>query len=346
MIIPHEKELSKIQIDEISGILSEFKCSLQTIAGATQTIYAIIGDESSQLLVNRIEGLPYVARVERVQAPYKLLAKGNEHARTQFKLGNRIVGQDFVVIAGPCAVDHNNPNYLYETAHALKEAGIDALRGGVWKPRTSPYAFQGNAKSIEVLLEARSRYGLEIVTEVMELEEVKLCVEAKVDVLQVGARNALNYRLLSQIGKLTTGTSTRVLLKRSMHMGPIDEFILAAEYVAGNGNPQVMLCPRGTLPAMQGYRNYPDESITQLLKEKTWAPVVVDPSHSVGRAKYVPRAALAAAAYGADGVVIESHCAPVKGLGDDPKQAVSPEIIAKLIPELRAIWQSARKFEF
>ena len=173
MIIPHEKELSKIQIDEISGILSEFKCSLQTIAGATQTIYAIIGDESSQLLVNRIEGLPYVARVERVQAPYKLLAKGNEHARTQFKLGNRIVGQDFVVIAGPCAVDHNNPNYLYETAHALKEAGIDALRGGVWKPRTSPYAFQGNAKSIEVLLEARSRYGLEIVTEVIELEEVK-----------------------------------------------------------------------------------------------------------------------------------------------------------------------------
>lgn len=346
MIIPHEKELSSTQIDEVKSILADFKCSLQTIAGASQTIYAIIGDESSQLLVNRIEGLPYVARVERVQAPYKLLAKGNEVARAHFTLGGKEVGKDFVVIAGPCAVDHNNPNFLFETAHALKEAGVDALRGGVWKPRTSPYAFQGDAKSLEVLIEARDRYGLEVVTEVMELDEVKLCVEAKVDVLQVGARNALNYRLLSQIGKLTSGTNTRVLLKRSMHMGPIDEFILAAEYVAGNGNPQVMLCPRGTLPAVTGYRNYPDECITPLLKEKTWAPVVVDPSHSVGRAKYVPRAALAAAAYGADGVVIESHCAPVKGLGDDPKQAVSPEIIAKLIPELRAIHKASRKFEF
>jgi len=294
-------------------------------------------------LVTRIEGLDYVKRVDRIQVPYKVLAKNSLHTQAKMILGGKELGKEFVVIAGHCAIDTKNPNLFYETAQAVKEAGADALRGGVWKPRTSPYAYQGDAKALEILIEARARTGLQVVTEVMEYDEVKLCVEAKVDVLQIGARNALNYRLLTQIGQMTAGTGIQVLLKRSIHMGPVDEFILAAEYIAGSGNNNVMLCPRGTLPSMDGYRNHPDESITQLLKARTWAPVVVDPSHSVGKSLYVPKAALAAAAYGADGVIMESHCRPVQGTGDDPKQAITPAVLAKLIPELRAVAEISKR---
>jgi 3-deoxy-7-phosphoheptulonate synthase len=344
MIIPHHGHLSEEQLAEVRAIAAEFNCTIRPIQGEGMSVYAIIGDETSQLLVNRIEGLDYVSRVDRIQVPYKVLAKANLHGQSKMILGGKELGKDFVVISGHCAIDPKNPNLFYETAHAVKEAGADALRGGVWKPRTSPYSYQGDAKALEILVEARARTGMQVVTEVMEYDEVKLCVDAKVDVLQVGARNALNYRLLTQIGQLTAGTGILVLLKRSIHMGPVDEFILAAEYIAGAGNHNVMLCPRGTLPSMNGYRNHPDESITQLLKERTWAPVVVDPSHSVGKASYVPKAALAAAAYGADGVIIESHCRPVQGTGDDPKQSITPAVLAKLIPELRQVALISKKF--
>ena len=345
MIIPHKGHLSEEQLTEVRAIVAEFNCTIRPIQGEGMSVYAIIGDETSQLLVNRIEGLSYVKRVDRIQVPYKVLAKENIHGQAKMLLGGKELGKEFVVVAGHCAIDPKNPQLFFETAQAVKEAGADALRGGVWKPRTSPYSYQGDAKALEILVEARARTGMQIVTEVMEYDEVKLCVDAKVDVLQVGARNALNYRLLTQIGQLTSGTSIQVLLKRSIHMGPVDEFILAAEYIAGAGNPNVLLCPRGTLPTMNGYRNHPDESITQLLEERTWAPVIVDPSHSVGKAKYVPRAALAAAAYGADGVIIETHCHPVQGTGDDPKQSITPSVLAKLIPELRKVAETARKFE-
>ncbi|HSQ41741.1 MAG TPA: hypothetical protein VLM37_05625 [Fibrobacteraceae bacterium] len=341
MIIPQNETLTEEQLAEVSHIAAEFKCTIRPIPGEGMCVYAIIGDETSQLLVNRIEGLSYIKRVDRIQVPYKMLAKGN-HAQPKLFLGGKELTRDFVVIAGHCAIDPENANLFYETAHAVKEAGADALRGGVWKPRTSPYSYQGDAKSLEILVEARARTGLQVVTEVMEYDEVRLCVDAKVDVLQVGARNALNYRLLTQIGEMTSGTGIQVLLKRSIHMGPVDEFILAAEYVAGAGNSSVMLCPRGTLPAMIGYRNHPDESITQLLKERTWAPIVVDPSHSVGKSQYVPRAALAAAAYGADGVIIETHSHPRQGTGDDPKQAITPETLARLIPQLRQVAQCGK----
>jgi len=342
MIIPQKGHLSPEQLAEVQAIVAEFNCSIRPIQGEGMSVYAIIGDETSQLLVNRIEGLPYVKRVDRIQVPYKVLSKDNVHGQPRMLIGGKELGKDFVIVAGHCAIDTKNPNLFFETAQAVKEAGADALRGGVWKPRTSPYSYQGDAKALEILVEARARTGMQVVTEVMEYDEVKLCVDAKVDVLQVGARNALNYRLLTQIGQMTAGTGIQVLLKRSIHMGPVDEFILAAEYIAGAGNSNVMLCPRGTLPSMSGYRNHPDESITQLIKERTWAPVVVDPSHSVGKAAYVPRAALAAAAYGADGVIIESHCRPVQGTGDDPKQAITPAVLAKLIPQLRQVAEIAR----
>jgi 3-deoxy-7-phosphoheptulonate synthase len=161
-------------------------------------------------------------------------------------------------------------------------------------------------------------------------------------VLQVGARNALNYSLLRSIGAAVAERDRVVLLKRSMHMGPLNEFISAAEYIAAFGNPNILLCPRGTAPGVDGYRNYPDESIVPLLKEKTWAPVVVDPSHSVGKSVYVPACALAAVAYGADGLCMEAHISPSHGIGDDPKQALTPEALAATIVQARAVWKLRR----
>ena len=247
------------------------------------------------------------------------------------------------MIAGQCTIDPKNPNYFYETAAAVKEAGAHSLRGGVWKPRTNPYTFQGDSKSLEILMEGSRRTGLPVDAEVMEESHIKMALDAGVHMLQVGARNALNYSLLRAIGKAVAERDTVVLLKRGMHMGPLSEFISAAEYIAAFGNPNILLCPRGTAPTLDGYRNHPDESITPLLKEKTWAPVVVDPSHSVGKAAYVPACALAAVAYGADGLCIESHVSPSNGIGDDPKQALTPEVLADTIQQAKALWALRRE---
>lgn len=338
MIIPKERHLTPEQEKELQEITAEFDIKLQKISGETQTIFAMLGDERDALLIKRIEGLDYIQRVDTIQKPFKLMAKDSELASHKVRVNGITVGNgNFMIVAGHCTIDPKNPNYFYETAQAVKEAGGDVLRGGVWKPRTSPHSFQGDHKSMEILLEARARTGLPVDTEVMDSEQLGIALEAGVDMLQVGARNALNYGLLKEIGRRIKGRNTTVLLKRSMHMGKIDEFILAAEYVVAGGNPNIILTPRGTLPTMDGYRNHPDESVTVLLKEKTWAPVLVDPSHSVGKASYVPFAALAAAAYGADGLIVETHVDPLHGIGDDPKQAVTPEVLAKLIRDSRAI---------
>ena len=338
MIIPKERHLTPEEEAELTTITGEFGIKLQKIAGETRSIYAMLGDERDALLIKRIEGLDYIDRVDTIQKPFKLMAKDSELANHKVKVNGLTIGNGrFTVVAGHCTIDPKNPNYFYETAEAVKEAGGDVLRGGVWKPRTSPHSFQGDHKSMEILVEARNRTGLPIDTEVMDSEQLEIALENKVDMLQIGARNALNYGLLKEIGRKIKGRDTVVLLKRSMHMGSVDEFILAAEYIAAGGNPNVVLTPRGTVPTMDGYRNHPDESITVLLKEKTWAPVLVDPSHSVGKAAYVPFAALSAAAYGADGLIIETHGNPKVGIGDDPKQAITPEVLAKLIMDARSI---------
>jgi len=338
MIIPKESHLTPEQERELKAITGEFGIKLQKISGATRTIYAMVGDERDTLLLRRVEGLPYIDRVDTIMKPYKLMARKSELANHRVMVNGKAVGNGhFTVVAGHCTIDPKNPNAFYETAQAVKEAGGDMLRGGVWKPRTSPYSFQGHHKSIEILMEAKARTGLPVDTEVMDSEQLDIALEAGVDMLQVGARNALNYGLLKEIGRKIHGRSTVVLLKRGMHMGPVDEFILAAEYIVAGGSPNIVLTPRGTLPTLDGYRNHPDESITLLLKERTWAPVLVDPSHSVGKAAYVPFAAMAAASYGADGLIVECHTHPTQGIGDDPKQAVTPEVLARIIRDGRAI---------
>jgi len=343
MILPKANRLNDAQVAEITAIVAEFGCTLQPIVGAVRTIYAILGDERDDLMINRLEGLDYIERIDRIQSPFKLMDKRSDLATHRIRVGDVTLGEELLVIAGQCTIDPKNPNYFYETAAAVKEAGANSLRGGVWKPRTNPYTFQGDAKSLDILMEASRRTGLHVDAEVMDEEQVRMALDAGVHMLQVGARNALNYSLLRTIGReVAKKPSTVVLLKRSIHMGPISEFISAAEYIAAFGNPNVILCPRGTTPTMDGYRNHPDESITPLLKEKTWAPVVVDPSHSVGKASYVPQCALAAVAYGADGLCIESHVSPNHGIGDDPKQAITPEVLAVLIRKARQLYALRR----
>ena len=337
MILPKPSRLSPEQVAEITAIVSEFGCTVQPIVGTVRTIYAIVGDERDELMINRLEGLDFVERIDRIQSPFKLMDRRSDLANGHLRIGGVTLGEDLFIIAGQCTIDPKNPSFFLETAHAVKAAGAHALRGGVWKPRTNPYSFQGDAKSLEILAEAARQTGLPVVTEVMEPEHIGLALDAGVDVLQIGARNALNYSLLRQVGRAIAGRSTAVLLKRSIHMGSVNEFISAAEYIVNFGNPNVILCPRGTAPTLDGYRNHPDESITPLLKERTWAAVVVDPSHSVGKAVYVPACALAAVAYGSDGLAIEAHVSPTHGIGDDPKQALTPAVLAEVITQARAI---------
>ena len=343
MILPKSNRLAPEQLAEVTAIVAEFGCRLQPIVGAVRSIYAIVGDERDELMISRLEGLDYIDRVDRIQSPHKLMDRRSDLASHRITLGGVTLGTELLVIAGQCTIDPKNPAAFYETADAVKAAGAQVLRGGVWKPRTNPYTFQGDTKSLDILMEAHRRTGLPVDAEVMDETQLRLALDAGVHLLQVGARNALNYSLLSAIGRAVAGRDTAVVLKRSLHMGPLNEFIAAAEYIVSFGNPNVLLCPRGTSPAPDGYRNHPDECITPLLKERTWAPVVVDPSHSVGKAAYVPACALAAVAYGADGLCIEAHVRPSQGIGDDPKQALTPAVLAETIVQARQLWALRRR---
>lgn len=344
MIITKAPTLTEEQLAEVESIVAEFNCKIQVIFGAHRNIYAIIGDERSETMVNRILGLEYVDRVDRMESVYKLMDRRSDLSRHRIRIGSVQLGQEPLIIAGHCTIDPKNPQIFLETAAAVKEAGAHAIRGGVWKPRTSPHSFQGSTSSMGYLLEARDRTGLPVVAEVMDESQLRIAVEANVDVLQIGTRNALNYTLLAEIGRATAEQGIAVLLKRSRHMGPVDEYISAAEYIVAHGNPNVIFCPRGTMPGLDGYRNHPDESIAPLLKAKSWAPVVADPSHSVGRSRYVPAAALAAIAYGADGLILETHVNPISGIGDDPTQSITPDILKKIVQDVRAIWNMPCRF--
>ncbi len=346
MIIPKGNRLSQDQLKEVERVAADFDCSILEIHGRNRCVYAILGDETHAVMFKRIAGLSFIRKVDMIESSYKLMDRRSGLADHIVRMGKTEVGVDApYIIGGPCTIDPANPSLYLETAHALKEAGVNALRGGVWKPRTNPYSYQGDDNALSIILQAREETGLPIDVEVMDSEQLRLALEAQVDVLQVGTRNALNYSLLKQIGRESAETNSAVLLKRGRHVASPDEFIAAAEYIVAEGNPDIMLCPRGTTPALDGYRNHPDESVTPLLKNKTWAPVVVDPSHSVGHSDYVLACSLAAVAYGADGLCIESHVDPQRGIGDDPKQAITPEKMKDLIRACQNAFPNRYKIE-
>ena len=300
--------------------------------GKERTIIGIIGNDR---VINReqIELMTGVERVVPILKPFKLASREFKASDTIFPLGNHTLGGDeFMIMAGPCSVESRNQ--IIETAIACKEAGAHVLRGGAFKPRTSPYAFQGlGEEGLKYLAEAREITGLPIVTEVMEPGLVPLVCEYA-DVLQIGARNMQNYALLHAAGE----SQHPVLLKRGMS-SLIEEWLMCAEYILSHGNTRVMLCERGIRTFETYTRNTFDINAIPVAKQLSHLPVVADPSHATGKWEYVAAAAKASIAAGADGIIVEVHPRPDEAMSDGA-QSLKPEKFAKLVQEMKAIAQA------
>jgi 3-deoxy-7-phosphoheptulonate synthase len=274
-----------------------------------------------------------VDRVVPISRPYKLASREFSPHNTVFPLdGIKIGGPDIVIMAGPCSVEGRS--LTLEIAHAVKEAGAHVLRGGAFKPRTSPYAFQGMGREgLEILAEAREATGLLVVSEVMSADQVPL-VASYTDILQIGARNMQNFALLHAVGE----SQHPVLLKRGMS-ATIEELLMAAEYILSHGNRRVMLCERGIRTYETATRNTTDINAIPVLKANSHLPVVIDPSHSTGHWEYVPAIARAGIAAGADGLIVEVHQNPATALSDGA-QSLKPERFAEMVTQIKAIAQA------
>jgi 3-deoxy-7-phosphoheptulonate synthase len=301
-------------------------------SGAERTVIGAIGD-GRPVNKDQFLRLPGVDRVVPISRPYKLASREFRPDDTVFPLdGVQIGGDEIVIIAGPCSVE--NRTQLLETAYAVREAGAHALRGGAYKPRTSPYSFQGLGEAgLELLAEARELTGMPIVTEVMTPELVPL-VTRYADVLQIGARNMQNFALLHAAGE----SQHTVLLKRGM-MATVEELLMSAEYVLSHGNRRVILCERGIRTFETSTRNTTDINAIPVLKSLTHLPVVLDPSHSTGYWEFVTAVARAGIAAGADGLIVEVHPEPSQALSDGA-QSLKPERFAELVSQARAIAQA------
>jgi 3-deoxy-7-phosphoheptulonate synthase len=297
--------------------------------GAERTVIGAIGD-GRPVSQDQFFHMPGVDRIVPISRPYKLASREFKSSSSAFPIdGVQIGGKDVILIAGPCSVEDRSQ--LLETAHAVREAGAHALRGGAFKPRTSPYSFQGMGQAgLELLAEAREATGLPIVTEVVSPEQVSLVVQYA-DVLQIGARNMQNYSLLHAAGE----SKHTVLLKRGL-MATVEELLMAAEYILSHGNRRVILCERGIRTYETTTRNTTDINAIPVLKALTHLPVVLDPSHSTGHWEYVEAIARAGVAAGADGLIVEVHRNPTEALSDGA-QSLKPERFAELVSQVRAV---------
>jgi 3-deoxy-7-phosphoheptulonate synthase len=297
--------------------------------GNERTVVGILGDARS-LNQEQVERMPGVERVIPVTKPYKLASREFKPQNTHFPLGNHVMGdKEFIIMAGPCSVEDRTQ--IIETAHACKEAGAHVLRGGAFKPRTSPYSFQGlGEEGLQYLAEAREATGLPIITEVMEPGLVPLVCEYA-DILQIGTRNMQNYALLHAVGK----AQHPVMLKRGMS-STIEEWLMCADYILSHGNTRIMLCERGIRTFETYTRNTFDINAIAVAKHLSHLPVVADPSHATGKWEYVAPAAKASIAAGADGMIVEVHLQPEKAASDGA-QSLKPERFATLVREMKAI---------
>jgi 3-deoxy-7-phosphoheptulonate synthase len=328
MIIMHV-EATQEQIDAVVVRIEANGFKAHLVVGEERTIIGVVGIEPIKTREQFIY-MPGIDRIMPISRPYKIASREFIQENTVFPLdGIKIGGEEVVLIAGPCAVESRSQ--LLETALAVKEAGAQALRGGAYKPRSSPYAFQGlGEEGLEILAEARQLTGLPIVTEVMAPEMVPL-VAKYADVLQIGARNMQNFALLHAAGE----SQRPVLLKRG-NSATIEELLMAAEYILSHGNRRVILCERGIRTFETFTRNTTDINAVPVLKSLTHLPVILDPSHSTGRWEYVIPIARAAVAAGADGLIIEVHPNPAEALSDGG-QSLKPERFATLVTQVRAI---------
>ncbi len=309
MVVVMKAGASQEQVDHVVGLVREMGLREHVIVGTERTVVACIGDDR-QKDRTKFETIDGVDRVVPILAAYKMASREVQKERTTIPVnGMRLGGNRVGVIAGPCSVESRSQ--LLEIAHGVKEAGAAGLRGGAFKPRTNPYAFQGLAEEgLEYLAEAREQTGLAIVTEVMSIEQVDL-VARYADVLQIGTRNMQNYNLLSRVGE----QSKPVMLKRGMS-STLEEFLLAAEYIMSRGNVQVMLCERGIRTFEDYVRNTLPLAIVPELHRVSHLPVVVDPSHGTGKSYLVDAMCRAAVAAGADGLIIEVHSDPEHAMTD------------------------------
>src|SRR5512135_1308389 len=329
MMIIMKANATPQQIENVIEHVKADGLAVHLSQGVEATIIGAIG-ETHDIPLDRFEGLEGVEAVQRITPPYKLASRQFHPENSVFSLdGFRVGSNEIVIIAGPCAVESRSQ--IVETAQAVKEAGGNALRGGVFKPRTSPYAFQGlGEEGLEYLAEARNETGLPIVTEIMSQVQLDLMVQY-VDVLQVGARNMQNFNLLRSVGETRTG----VLLKRGLS-ATIEEWLMSAEYVLAGGNQRVLLCERGIRTFETATRNTTDINAVPVLKNLTHLPIILDPSHSTGQADYVATVARAAVAAGADGLLVEVHPDPAHAASDG-KQSLRPEKFAEMVGQVKAI---------
>ncbi|HEV2294849.1 MAG TPA: 3-deoxy-7-phosphoheptulonate synthase [Tepidisphaeraceae bacterium] len=330
MIVVMKQGSTPEQVKHVKNRVREMGLKDHVIVGEERTVIAVIGDDRFKDK-SVLETVPGVDKVMPILAPYKMASLETKRERTVVPLGKAgtIGGKKIGVIAGPCSVEDRVK--LLELAHAVKEAGASGLRGGAFKPRTSPYAFQGmGEEGLKILAEAREQTGLAIVTEVMSIEQIPACVEYA-DVLQIGARNMQNFNLLSKVGE----TTKPVLLKRGMS-ATLEEFLLAAEYIMARGNHRVILCERGIRTFEDYVRNTLPLAIVPELHRRSHLPVVVDPSHGTGKAHLVSDMCKASVACGADGLILEVHGDPEHAMTDGA-QSMTPKAFGEMMKAIKRV---------
>ena len=328
MIIVVKNACEKSQYDNLVDWIKDLGLDVHISRGETSTVLGLVGD-TSRVDIDLISSLDIVEKVQRVQEPYKNANRKFNPNDTIVEVGGKkIGGANFQVIAGPCSVE--SEEQIIAVANAVKASGATMLRGGAFKPRTSPYAFQGlKGTGIELLVKAKKETGLPIVTELLNINDIDLFSE--VDVIQIGARNMQNFELFKEVGK----TGKPILLKRGL-ANTLQELLMSAEYIMAEGNNQVILCERGIRTFETMTRNTLDLSAVPALKDKTHLPIIIDPSHSTGIAKYVAPMSLASVGAGADGLIIEVHNDPQKAWCDGA-QSLNPTQFDDLMKKIKMI---------
>ncbi len=338
MIISMGAHATKEQIEQVCERIREFGYRVHSIQGDERVVIGAVGIGDVTACLEQIEAMPGVESAVRISAPYKFVSREFRPEKTRVRVnGTEIGGDKFVVIAGPCSVE--NERQIMETAEAVVKAGGHLLRGGAFKPRTSPYEFQGLEEAgLKLLYKAKQATGLAICTEVMSEADVEL-VSKYADVLQIGARNMQNFSLLKALGK----TDRPILLKRGMS-STILELLMSAEYIVAHGNSNVILCERGIRTFETSTRNTCDITAVAVLQELTHLPVVVDPSHATGRRHLVPPLARAAVAIGADGLIVEVHPTPDKAISDGAQSLTLPQFRAmmEMLQPYLPLWRQLR----
>jgi 3-deoxy-7-phosphoheptulonate synthase len=340
MIAVLKRNASQADKDKVIEVIRGENFEVHPIQGVEKTVVGVLGDPARKSnLKEKLETMGAVEKVVLISDPYKLTSWNFKQQKTVIDLGDgvKVGGPELTVMAGPCSVESREQ--IIETAKIVKAGGAKILRGGAFKPRTSPYSFQGlGEEGLKLMAEAREETGLKIVTELMDIEHIDVVCKYT-DIIQIGARNMKNYSLLKEIGKL----DKPVMLKRGM-AATIKEWLLAAEYVMNNGNHNVILCERGVRTFGEETRNTMDLSSIPLVQQLSHLPVIADPSHGTGRWELVTPVARAAVAVGADGIMVEVHPDPQNALSDGP-QSLKPKNFQLMMDEIKAISESLHSFE-